>query len=198
MITVSDNAVKTLDTMLEKFRDPEFKGLRLQVVGGVPGAYQADFRLVKKEDPTIDDHVIDQGPFTIFISPEHAPLLEGTSIDVVDSPRGPAFKIDFPQPVWDSPIENKVQKVISDKINPGLASHGGFAALVGVEDGIARIVMGGGCQGCGLSQATLQQGIAVMIKEEIPEIIDVVDDTDHAMGQNPYYQRNSGSGKSAI
>jgi len=81
----------------------------------------------------------------------------------------------------------KVTQLLEQQINPGLASHGGYAALQKVEDEVVYVTMGGGCQGCAVSAMTLREGIARSIKETIPEVKDVVDVTDHELGENPYY-----------
>jgi Fe/S biogenesis protein NfuA len=83
--------------------------------------------------------------------------------------------------------EEKVRQLLDGQINPALAMHGGYAALDHVEDDTAYVTMGGGCQGCAVSAMTLREGIARSIKEAIPEITEVVDITDHARGENPYY-----------
>ena len=72
--------------------------------------------------------------------------------------------------------------------DPGIASHGGYVDLVGVEGPVAYIQLGGGCQGCGLADVTLKQGIEVAVKEAVPEIEEVADATDHDAGTNPYFQ----------
>ena len=79
-------------------------------------------------------------------------------------------------------------QVITTQINPSIASHGGQAELVAVEDGTAYLRLSGGCQGCGMATVTLTQGIEVAIKESVPEISQVTDVTDHASGNNPYYE----------
>jgi Fe-S cluster biogenesis protein NfuA len=81
----------------------------------------------------------------------------------------------------------KVQTLIDDTINPALAMHGGFVELVGVEDGVVSMRMAGGCQGCGAAQMTMAQGIELLIRDEIPEVKRLVDVTDHAAGENPFY-----------
>ena len=73
-------------------------------------------------------------------------------------------------------------------INPALASHGGYASLVEVQgDDTVVVTMGGGCQGCAMSQATLSDGIKRAIMEAIPEVSEVIDVTDHDAGENPYF-----------
>ena len=84
-------------------------------------------------------------------------------------------------------IPERVQQLLEQRINPALASHGGFATLIGVDGPKAYITMGGGCQGCAMSQATLTEGIQSAILEAIPEITEVIDSTDHASGSNPFY-----------
>ena len=68
-----------------------------------------------------------------------------------------------------------------------MAGHGGFVELIDIQDSRVYLQLGGGCQGCGMSDVTLKAGIERLIKEEIPEVAEVVDTTDHASGSNPYY-----------
>ncbi len=84
-------------------------------------------------------------------------------------------------------LMTKVQELIDSTINPAVAGHGGFVQLVDVKDNRVYIQMGGGCQGCGAADVTLKAGIERLIKEELPEIEEVLDSTDHASGTNPYY-----------
>jgi Fe-S cluster biogenesis protein NfuA len=71
-----------------------------------------------------------------------------------------------------------------------VASHGGHVSLIDVKDKAVYLQLGGGCQGCGMADVTLKQGIEVMIKEAVPEIEEIYDVTDHAGGDNPYYQQS--------
>jgi Fe/S biogenesis protein NfuA len=84
-------------------------------------------------------------------------------------------------------LMTKVQDLIENMINPAVAGHGGFVQLVDVKDNKVYLQMGGGCQGCGAADVTLKQGIERLIKEEIPEVAEVLDATDHSAGSNPYY-----------
>src|SRR5690606_34679927 len=86
-----------------------------------------------------------------------------------------------------APIFDRVAYFIDAQINPMLASHGGHARLVAVEDDKAVIEFGGGCHGCGMAKQTLSQGMETQITSQFPEISQVVDATDHASGENPYY-----------
>jgi Fe/S biogenesis protein NfuA len=86
-------------------------------------------------------------------------------------------------------VADAVREILEDEINPQIAGHGGRADLVGVDDeGVAYLVLSGGCQGCGLASVTLSQGIAVAIQEAVPQVTRIVDVAAHAEGANPYYQ----------
>ena len=84
-------------------------------------------------------------------------------------------------------LATKVQELLDSTINPAVAGHGGYVELLDVKDNIVYLQMGGGCQGCGAADITLKAGIERLIKEEIPEIVEILDTTDHAAGANPYY-----------
>src|SRR5262249_10842326 len=84
-------------------------------------------------------------------------------------------------------IRQRVQRVLDTEINPAVAAHGGVIGLIDVQDNIVYIQMGGGCQGCGMADVTLKQGIETAIRQAVPEVGDILDVTDHAAGRNPYY-----------
>jgi Fe-S cluster biogenesis protein NfuA len=84
-------------------------------------------------------------------------------------------------------IKEKVQKLFDEEINPAVAMHGGNVELVDVKENIVYVRLGGGCQGCGMADVTLKQGIEHAVRKVVPEVGDVLDVTDHAGGRNPYY-----------
>jgi len=84
-------------------------------------------------------------------------------------------------------VRTKVQQVLDDMINPGVASHGGFVELLDVQGDNIFIRMGGGCQGCGAADVTLKMGIERLIREHVPQVREILDTTDHGSGMNPYY-----------
>ena len=84
-------------------------------------------------------------------------------------------------------LKTRVQELIDSMINPAVAGHGGFVELIDVQDNRVYLQMGGGCQGCCAADITLKSGIERLIKDEIPEVTEVLDTTDHGSGQNPYY-----------
>ena len=84
-------------------------------------------------------------------------------------------------------LKTRVQELIDTMINPSVAGHCGYVELIDVQDNRVYLQMGGGCHGCGAADVTLKSGIERLIKEEIPEVAEVLDTTDHASGSNPYY-----------
>lgn len=82
----------------------------------------------------------------------------------------------------------KIQYLLDHQINPGVSAHAGFVELINVKDGIVYLRMGGGCQGCGAADFTLKRGIEAIIRQEVPEVRQIIDVTDHAAGMNPYFQ----------
>src|ERR671923_302428 len=83
-------------------------------------------------------------------------------------------------------LKSRVQDLIDTMINPAVAGHGGFVELIDVQDNRVYLTMGGGCQGCGAADVTLKAGIERLIKEEIPEVTEVLDTTDHSQATTPY------------
>jgi Fe-S cluster biogenesis protein NfuA len=84
-------------------------------------------------------------------------------------------------------IRAKVQQVLDTEINPGVASHGGVVHLLEVRENNVFVQLGGGCQGCGMANVTLRQGVETAIRKAVPEVGAIYDSTDHAAGRNPYY-----------
>jgi Fe/S biogenesis protein NfuA len=121
--------------------------------------------------------------------------LDGAALELTDqglvmnnpnSPDTPAMSA--PSGDLEGPLVDQVQQVITEQVNPAIAAHGGGAELVSVDGTIAYLRLFGGCQGCGLAQVTLKQGIERILLESIDELTQVVDVTDHASGDDPYYE----------
>ncbi len=191
MLTLTEAASKKVLAIMEA---EEQKGLALRVAirGRGPGGFQYEIQFVGESERGADDTVIDAGGVRVVVDPESAPNLKGVTIDYVDGVYESGFKFDNPNSLWTDPKAQTVQDVIDTQINPGVASHGGHVSLLDVKDDIAYIALGGGCQGCGMADVTLKQGIEVMIKEAIPEIRQIIDTTDHASGKNPFFQPAKG------
>ena len=91
-----------------------------------------------------------------------------------------------------TPEALEVRRVLDDEVNPSVASHGGHIALIDVKPDTVYIRLEGGCQGCGMADVTLKNGIEAAIRQAVPSIVAVLDVTDHAGGENPYYQPGKG------
>ncbi len=187
MITLTETAAKQVQIALED-EEQEGLALRIAILGRGPTGYQYKMDLVGPEERHDDDHVLQADGFEILVDPESAPALEGATVDFVQRLQESGFKFENPNSPWaDNPTAEKVASVIENEINPGIASHGGFVTLLDVKEDTVYISMGGGCQGCSAADVTLKHGIETMILEQVPEIKNVLDTTDHAAGTNPYY-----------
>jgi Fe/S biogenesis protein NfuA len=116
------------------------------------------------------------------MSAKDDPWANPRSVQSADEPAKPT-----PAPAASGDLTDRVRKVLDEMINPAIAAHGGFINLIEVKDRKVYVEMGGGCQGCGAAMMTLKAGVERMLKEEIPEIEEVLDQTDHTAGSNPYY-----------
>ncbi len=90
--------------------------------------------------------------------------------------------------VTDDALYEQVAKVFDEQVNPMVARHGGRVELIDVQDAVVMLRMGGGCQGCGMADVTLRQGIEGMLAQLVPAVRGIVDITDHTSGANPYFQ----------
>jgi Fe/S biogenesis protein NfuA len=179
--------------------EPDADRLALWVeVSGVNGdAYAYDIYFQAVADAGADDVVEGDDDLAVVIPGPSVEALRKARLDVSDdggglvivNPNSPP-----PQPGamrqgdLSGEVAQRVLAVLEEEINPSIAAHGGRADLVAVEDGVAYLRLGGGCQGCGLATVTLSQGIEVAIVGAVPEISSVVDVTDHASGANPYFE----------
>ena len=195
MLNVSDPAKQKILALLEA-QGRQGSALRVAIAGRGAGGFQYDLRFVDDGDKGPEDVIVDAGGFQVFIDPQSAPNLGGATLDFIEGIHQTGFKIDNPNSIWNDPKAKAVQEVIDTKINPGVAMHGGYITLLDVKDDVAYVALGGGCQGCGMANVTLKQGIEALIREAVPEIHQVVDTTDHAGGTNPYYQPSKGGGQS--
>ncbi len=89
--------------------------------------------------------------------------------------------------VDDDALYERVADLFENQVNPMVARHGGRVELIDVQDAVVMLRMAGGCQGCGMADVTLRQGIETMLQQHVPEVKGIVDITDHAAGSNPYF-----------
>jgi Fe/S biogenesis protein NfuA len=201
IVDVTDAALEKVLEIRADEDDPDTLGLRVEVTGvnGADFTYDLAFESLDEAQP--DDVISHIGGLPVVVPADSVDKLRGSVLDlpaaggqgglVLRNPNRP----DSPDPLADladleltGTLADKVNQLLEHSVNPALAAHGGFASLAGVDDDNRVFVfMGGGCQGCSLSAATLQEGIQRAIKEALPEVTEVVDATDHAAGENPFY-----------
>ncbi len=195
MIRFTDRAREMVHSFIGE--DAPEQALRIRV-GGTPTAPTFDLTLIEPRERHADEREIDGGGFSVYVSELDAKLLEGATVDYVERVNESGFEV-RPEPSAlpgdagerqrgepTGEIADRVREVLDHQVNPAIAAHGGMITLVEVEDTDIYVEMGGGCQGCALSRATLRQGVERMLREAVPELTAVHDVTDHASGENPY------------
>ena len=198
VLFVTDAARDAVLSIRDREDDAETLGLRVEVTGTAGVEYTYDLALDPVSDAVADDHLHTSGGLTVMVPDASVDRLRGATLDVPSMPGQGGLVIrnpNRPNPLGDmgrleltGDVSQKVTQLLDMSINPALATHGGYAELVGVrDDGSVVVTMGGGCQGCAMSQATLSEGIRRAILEAVPEVTEVVDATDHTAGENPYY-----------
>lgn len=188
ILSVTDLAVQRMRTVKVGGREAADSAIRIRVFeSGVHFRYE--FSFVPLDTRAEDDTQIDVQELHFFVDEESLPRLRGSTLDYVDDLSGSGFKVENPNTtrLASHPLAERVQRVLDEHINPGVAQHGGNVSLIGFDGSAVVIQFGGGCQGCGQADVTLKQGVAGAIKQAIPEITEVRDATDHAAGENPYY-----------
>ncbi len=189
-ITFTTSAAMKVLEFAESTEQPDDIALRVYVQGGRT-SYEYGFKFDERRE---NDVVVPQEGFELLVDGFSFHLLRGAAVDFVQSMSGGGFSVDNPNEPNPSsdPLFARVQRFIDDQVNPGVQTHGGHVTLLEVKEGIAYVELGGGCQGCGMVDVTLKQGIERMLKEQIPEIESVYDTTDHASGSNPYFTQGKG------
>lgn len=203
VLVVTDKARAQVLSLREGEPDADSLALWLEITGvaGPEFTYDLYFDALDKAGP--NDAVQRHDDVSVVIPASSIDNLRGASLGVSRDLLNPGMTVTNPNrpPQPASPVisnhppadlsgdvAQRVSQVITTQVNPSIASHGGQAELVAVEDGTAYLRLSGGCQGCGMATVTLSQGIEVAIRESVPEITQVTDVTDHASGNNPYYE----------
>lgn len=182
--------------------EPEGDGLALQVevVGEGASDYLYELTFAPVADALATDALGHSEALPVLVPESSLAKLRGATLDHVEptglvlrNPNRPRPSLGAAGPDGgtvhlEGSVEERLQQLLDGEINPMLAMHGGFAGVDRVEGDTAFMTMGGGCQGCGLAQLTLTEGIKATVEDRIPEIANVVDITDHAAGDNPFYQ----------
>jgi Fe/S biogenesis protein NfuA len=200
MIEITPGARRRIESFVaaEVVRDP---ALRVTLDSGAqsPLARNYAISLIDREEREKTEIAINVDGIRVFLNLDTSNLLSGAIIDWVEENGSSGFKVRDPNAKppaptrqeselrISGPLAERVQEVIDEVINPAIAAHGGFVELVDVSDDSLYVRMGGGCQGCAASAATLRMGIERMVREHVPEIVNIVDVTDHTAGATPYY-----------
>jgi Fe/S biogenesis protein NfuA len=137
-----------------------------------------------------DDLEVVASGVKIWIDPASSELLNGATVDFVEDLNATGFCFSNPNESegWSDPVAARLQELLDQEINPSIAAHGGTVDLIDYQAGKAYLSMGGGCQGCGMANVTLREGIEARVREVIPEISEIIDTTDHSAGVNPYHR----------
>lgn len=200
MIELTDTAREKIQGLVdaEVVRDPALRiGLGEDDGPRSPWERAYAISLVEREDKLKTEIAINVDGIRVLLNLDTSNLLSGATIDW-DEPAG-GFRVETPQPRRPAvpaistnpgvsgPLADRVQRVLDELVNPRIAAHGGAVELVDVADSTVYVRMSGGCQGCSASAATLRMGVERMVKDEVPEIQEIVDLTDHDAGVMPYY-----------
>ncbi|HYJ78260.1 MAG TPA: NifU family protein [Longimicrobiaceae bacterium] len=200
MIQLTEVARDKIRSLVEAdvVRDPALRiALAEEEAPRSPLDRQYRISLVEREDKERTEIAINLEGIRVLLNLDTSNLLSGATIDWLDAEGG--FRVETPRPRSappapsagtpgvTGPLAERVQQVLDELVNPRIAAHGGAVELVDVTDDTLYLRMSGGCQGCSASAATLRQGVERMVKDEVPEIREVIDLTDHNAGENPYY-----------
>ncbi len=180
--------------------DAERLALWVEVTGAAEGSYTYDIYFQAATDAGPGDAVAEQDGLPVVVPEASVARVRGARLDWSDEGEGglvmvnpntppvPESRRDIPTGDLTSELAQRIIAVLESEVNPSIAAHGGRADLVAVEEATAYLRLSGGCQGCGLARVTLSQGIEVALRDAVPELVSVVDVTDHASGTNPYFE----------
>jgi len=207
VLSVTDAALAKVLKLRTDETDPESESLALwvEVTGMGRDAYTYDIYFQAANEAVPDDWTAVHGGLTIVVPADSVPKMVGSVLDLNRDllaggmslrnpnpppapPQASPAMMTGPPPDLSGDVAQRVVQVLDRQINPSIAAHGGHADLVAVDGDAAYLRLSGGCAGCGMAAVTLSQGIEVAIKESVPEIVRIVDVTDHAAGTNPYYE----------
>ncbi len=191
-VDITESAQEYLKGLLDKQKDNDGIGIRMFVAN--PGSSQAETCIAycRPGDEKPDDVIVEFKAFKAYFEGRSLPYLEDAKVDYASDRMGGQLTIrapnsKMPQVNDDSPLEDRINYVLFNDVNPSLASHGGNVSLVELTDDMYAILkFGGGCQGCGSVAITLKQGIEVQLMDKLPELKGIRDVTDHSDRSNAY------------
>ena len=182
-------------THFEKLLANQDEGTSIRVFVVNPGTPHAECGVsyCPKDAVEKNDLKLEFDSFNAYVDEESIPYLEEAEIDYQTDDMGGQLTLKAPNAkarkvADDAPVVDRIRYLLESEINPQLANHGGQVSLAEfTTDGIAVLQFGGGCQGCGMVDTTLSEGIEKTLIEKIPEVHGVKDVTEHSQGDNPYY-----------
>ena len=193
MVSITESAQQYLVELLAK-QNVEGIAVRVFILdAGTPRA-ETCISFCRPGEEKQDDEVQQYEGFKAFIDLPSIPFLEDAVVDFQQDTMGGQLTIKAPNsrmPRIDenSSLEDRVNYVLYNEINPGLAAHGGMVTLEEIHaDSIAVLRFGGGCQGCGMVDLTLKDGVEKTLLQQIPQLTEVRDVTDHSVKENAYYR----------
>jgi Fe/S biogenesis protein NfuA len=198
VIELTDRALEKVREFRAGVDEPDSQAMWVEVTGVHRGEFTYDLSLKPLAAAADGDSVAEVDGLAVVVPARDVEALRGAAIDwsddlmrgglVVSNPNKPSPVVEPPaSDGLEGDVAQRVAQVLDRHINPASAAHGGMAQLVGVEADVAYDRLGGGCQGCGMAGVTLDQGIESAIVAAVPEVARVVDVTDHASGENPFY-----------
>ena len=190
-VTITESAQGYLAELLAKQDDT----LGVRVFINQPGTPRAETCIAycREGDVQPEDEEVKYDQFSAWFEGRSLPYLEDALVDYAKDRMGGQLTIKAPNSKMprvddNSPIEDRINYVLYNEVNPALAAHGGFVTYVGHDgEGTAYLTMGGGCHGCSMSKMTMLDGVQTMLAEQIEAIERVRDLTDHSTGENPFY-----------
>jgi Fe/S biogenesis protein NfuA len=197
ILQISQTAADKISELIQTRGTPGL-AVRVAIRGKLPGGgYQTEFKFQQREEAAEGDLVQPVGGFDLIFDADVAGKVKGAKVDFDEARYTAGFNIEYPpRPAypegvvakrdWEDPLAQKVQLVIDEYINPGVAGHGGWVLLKDVKGASAYVEMGGGCQGCGMAAVTLRAGIEKAILEAVPEVKEIIDVTSHDEGVDQY------------
>ena len=193
IVTITDVARAKVIELRDDEPEGSALGIRLEILSDEGAEFTYDLSFQETAKAALTDIVRNHDGLRVIVPAKDVPNLEGATLDyetdglVLRNPNRPR-PIQIGNLVISDDVAAEVKAVIDAEVNPSLAAHGGFVTFVGHDgDGRAYLTMGGGCHGCSMSRLTMLEGVQVMIREKVPAIHKVIDATDHATGENPYY-----------
>jgi len=193
MIEISKSGQKYLSELLAK-QDCEGIGIRVFVLdGGTPKA-ETCIAFCRPGEEQEGDEAFEYEGFKAFIEGKSKVYLEDAVVDYSKDSMGGQLTIKapnsrMPKITEDSSLQDKINYILYNQVNPGLQSHGGFITLEELtKENVAVLRFGGGCQGCSMVDVTLKEGVEKTLMEQLPEISAVKDVTDHSNQDNAYYR----------